>query len=517
MRLAVYSHNYAPEPIGIPFYNTSMCRWFVERLGWQVTVRTGMPHYPWWKVPEEYAARDYSHGRADEVIDGVVVERVRHYVPAPPPSCLARMRMDLSWLLRVAWRSLRTSERPDAVLLIAPPFLLGALGLLLRLRWRVPVVYHIQDLQCDAALELKMMPQALAAALLASERLIIANVDQVTTISAGMRARIAAKVAAPDTIGMFPNWIDEREMRAWTRPNRYRAQWDIPRDGLVAMYSGNLGRKQGLEVLIAAAARLPRQITVVIAGAGGERAQLERLAEETAPGRVRFCDLVELADLPEFLSAADLHCVVQRPAASGTVMPSKMLNIMAVERPVVVTAEPGTDLANTVAASGAGVAVAPEDPAALAAAIAALAADPARRAGMGASARAWVVENYGIDQVLGRFAARLELLVARQRNRDRVTSTASLQAAAAALRQAFAFAQSRPALAASAPVPAQALPLPAPSPAPVPQPAPLRLPLPVPLRPLPSAVPAGRGAGRPLRKALRPGTPARHRRPATRR
>src|SRR5258708_1975500 len=96
LRLSIYSYNYAPEPTGIPFYNTGMAVWLHRRLGWQVTMHTGIPHYPWWKVPAEYAARDYRGGRGDEVIDGVVVERVRHFVPAPPAGGLARMRLDAS-------------------------------------------------------------------------------------------------------------------------------------------------------------------------------------------------------------------------------------------------------------------------------------------------------------------------------------------------------------------------------------------------------------------------------------
>ena len=425
MRLAVYSHNYWPEPIGIPFYNTSMCEWFVRKLGWDVTIRTGMPHYPWWKVPADYADKDYRNGGADEVHNGVKIERVRHFVPKPPPSTLGRMRMDVSWLVASAWRSLFTKEKPDAVLLIAPPFLIGLLGMFLRLRWNVPVIYHIQDLQVDAAVELNMMPKFMTKALLMVERMMMNACDLVTTISPGMRQRVLDKKGAPQEVGLFPNWIDDDAIKPWTGANRFRAAWGIPADGIVAMYSGNLGKKQGLEILIQAAAKLPKNVTVVIAGAGGERVELERLAGEIAPGHVRFCDLVDAADLPEFLSAADMHCVVQRSAAAGTVMPSKLLNIMAVARPVVVTAEARTDLANAVESAGAGIVVAPENAEVLAAAITTLAIDGRRRAAAGASARTWIVEQFGIDRVLGHFALRLRLLAGKVRNGFSTTEFAS--------------------------------------------------------------------------------------------
>ena len=415
MEVAVYSHNYWPEPTGIPFYNTAMCRWLARRRGWRVTIRTGLPHYPWWQVPEAYARRDYRDGRGDEVDAGVTIERVRHFVPTPPPSGLARMRLDCSWLLAVARRSLTTRRKPDVIVLIAPPFLSGLLGLWLRLRWRVPVVYHVQDLQVDAAIELQMLPGPLCRVLLAVERFMLSRVDLVTTISPAMQRGLSAKLGGGKRVDVFPNWVDDRAMTPWAGANRFRVAWGLDDLAVVAMYSGNIGRKQGLEILITAAARLPGFVHVVIAGAGGERADLERLAAEQAPGRIRFCDLVDAADLREFLAAGDIHCVIQRSAVAGAVMPSKLLNIMAVARPVVVTAAPGTDLAIAVQGAAAGIIVPPEDATALAAAIGDLATDQPRRQAAGAAARAWVVARFGADQVLSRFAARLRLLSRRGR------------------------------------------------------------------------------------------------------
>lgn len=415
MKLSLYSYNYAPEPTGIPYYNTEMCAWLARRLGWRVTAHTGIPHYPWWRVPEAYAKGDYRRGRGDEVIDGVTVERVRHYVPTAPLGGFKRMRLDASWLWRTFLRSIQARRRPDVIVLIAPPFLSGALGMWLQMRFRVPVVYHVQDLQVDAAIELGMLPTWLTGVLLWVERRLIARMDLVTTISRGMRQRLVGKMPERRVVELFPNWTDVSSIRPHTGPNRFRREWGLDDHEVVVLYSGNLGRKQGVEILLAAMAKVLQPVWLVIAGEGAERVEMEAMAKSLRLVRVRFLPLAPKELLAEFLSAADLHCIPQRRAAAGLVMPSKLLNIMAVARPVVVTADPGTDLAEAVHAAGCGEVAEPDSPDALAAALIRLAGDRNRRSEQGASGRRYAERHLGIDAVVGGFAQRLTTLVRKHR------------------------------------------------------------------------------------------------------
>ncbi|MFM2091362.1 MAG: colanic acid biosynthesis glycosyl transferase WcaI, partial [Planctomycetota bacterium] len=379
-----------------------MAEWFVRR-GWQVTVLTGVPHYPWWRVPDDYARRDYRHGRGDEVINGVQVRRVRHFVPAPPVSGKARMRLDASYLGHWLRRVPGLRERPDVIVGVAPPYLVGGLLLALRARFRVPVVYHVQDLQVDAALDLKMLPARLEGPLRWSERWQLERMDLVTACGRGMLPRLAAKGRLRLRPRHWPNWADVDAMHPWTGGgNPERPALHGQGDQMRVLYSGNLGRKQGLEVLVEAA-RLWRDdagLALTIAGSGAERAALEQSVADL-PG-VQVQDLRPADRLRAVLAAADLHVIPQRREAADLVLPSKLLNILAVGRPVVVTAEPGTELAEVVTAAGAGLVVPPEDPAALATAVRALAGDPARRAAMGAAGRSWIVDHLGADAVLGR-------------------------------------------------------------------------------------------------------------------
>jgi colanic acid biosynthesis glycosyl transferase WcaI len=417
--LLLVSHNYAPEPTGIPYYNTAMAEWFVRR-GWQVTVLTGVPHYPWWRVPEDYARRDYRHGRGDEVINGVQVRRVRHFVPSPPVSGKARMRLDASYLRMWLQRVPLLRERPDVVVGVAPPFLVGGLLLALRAKFRVPVVYHVQDLQVDAALDLKMLPARLEGPLRWSERWQLERMDLVTACGRGMLPRLAAKGRLRLRPRHWPNWADVDTMRPWTDAegaNPERAGLHGSGDQVRVLYSGNLGRKQGLEVLVAAARQWADddRLALTIAGSGAERAALETQVVDL-PG-VAVQDLRPAERLRAVLAAADLHVIPQRREAADLVLPSKLLNILAVGRPVVVTAEPGTELAEVVTAAGAGLVVPPDDPAALAAAVRELASDPVRCRAMGVAGRYWVEHHLGGHAVLGRVERDLRGLIRAFRSR----------------------------------------------------------------------------------------------------
>jgi colanic acid biosynthesis glycosyl transferase WcaI len=324
------------------------------------------------------------------------------------------MRLDASYIGNWLGRLPALSERPDAIVGVAPPYLIGGLLLALRQRFRVPVVYHVQDLQVDAALDLGMLPARLGGALRWSERWQLERMDLVTACGRGMLPRLAAKGHLRLRPRHWPNWADIMAMRPWTDGdglNPERSTLHGTGEQVRVLYSGNLGRKQGLEVLVAAARHWATctDLALTIAGSGAERAALTQQVADL-PG-VAIQDLRPADHLRAVLAAADLHVIPQRREAADLVLPSKLLNILAVGRPVVVTALPGTELAEVVTVAQAGVVVPPDDPAALAAAVRGLAADPARRAAMGASGRAWVAAHLGADAVLGRIERQVLALV----------------------------------------------------------------------------------------------------------
>jgi colanic acid biosynthesis glycosyl transferase WcaI len=221
-----------------------------------------------------------------------------------------------------------------------------------------------------------------------------------------------AKGVAPARLVHFPNWVDISAIAPLPQPSAYRAQLGLAAHAVVALYSGNMGNKQGLEILANVARLLAddARVQFVFGGNGSGRADLE--ARCAGLPHVRFLDLQPLERLNDWLGLADVHLLPQRADAADLVMPSKLTGMMASGRAVLATAGLDTELGRVVAQDAAcGLVVPPEDAAAMANALRTLAANPARRAELGANGRRYAESELSRDAILGRFEAQLQALV----------------------------------------------------------------------------------------------------------
>jgi colanic acid biosynthesis glycosyl transferase WcaI len=415
MRILIYGLNYAPEPTGTGKYTGELAAWLAAR-GHAVEVICGLPHYPQWRLDPVYAG-----GRARvETLAGVRVFRVPHFVPAADGlGARARIRLESSftlssaryWLPRFFARS-----RPEVVIAVMPPMQVAVWPWLYAWLRRVPWVLHVQDLQVDAALRLGLLKgRGFGRFLYWIESFLLRRATRVSTITEAMRARVVAKGVRDGRTWLLPNWADISAVHPGPRENDFRRELGVADDAVVAMYAGNMGEKQGLEIVLQAAALCrndPRLIFVMV-GAGAARPRLEQHAAELKLPNLRFLPLQPVEKLGEMLAAGDIHLVVQRRDAADLVMPSKLANILASGRCCLATAEPGTALHEVVHGHGLGEVVPPGQAAALAAMLRRLAADRERRETCASKARAYAEQSLDKERILAAFEKRL-LALARQ-------------------------------------------------------------------------------------------------------
>jgi colanic acid biosynthesis glycosyl transferase WcaI len=402
MRILVYGINYAPELTGIGKYTGEMCEWLANR-GHEVKVICAPPYYPAWKVADGYSPARYTR----EHLNGVAVLRCPLWVPARQ-SGVRRILHLLSFAISTFPVVVATALtwRPHVVFVLEPPFFCAPPALLAARLTGARAWLHIQDLEIDAAFALCLIRSRLLKRVLGSmERIIMGMFDQVSTISCSMLDNIRRKGVGSNFSRLFPNWVDSGAIFPLQGGTRLREEWGIARDSIVVLYSGNMGEKQGLEIVVECARILAseKRILFVLSGDGAARQRLESSA--AGLDNVRFTPLQPANRLNDLLNLADIHILPQRPDGASLVMPSKLLGMLASGRPVVATAAPDSELARVV--DKCGMVVPPGEAMAMARALGTLAHDFDQRSKLGAAARALCVEQWDCGRVFADFEKQL--------------------------------------------------------------------------------------------------------------
>ena len=408
MRILLHGINYSPELTGIGKYTGEMAVWLAAQ-GHDVRVVTAPPYYPQWQIADGYANK----WQVDQT-EGVVVYRCPLWVPSKV-SGLKRIIHLASFavasfpvmLSQIIWR-------PDVVWVVEPPLFCAPQAWLVARLSGAKAWLHIQDYEVDAAFDLGLLKGAtLRNAVSAGERWLMRRFDRVSTISKRMASRALSKGIAADRVVLFPNWVDlsgfslsDLDSALQSSDSLYRMELGIAQEAIVALYSGNMGGKQGLEILAQVASMCP-EVVFMFCGQGAGRADLATLCDGLT--NVHFLDLQPLSRLGEFLAMVDIHLLPQRADAADLVMPSKLTGILASGRPVVATAHLGTELADVVV--GCGLVVDPENGEAFATAINQLAQDAQLRATLGSAGRAYAQAHLDKEAVLATFESDLIALI----------------------------------------------------------------------------------------------------------
>ena len=377
MNTMVWGINFAPEVTGIGPFNTGLCEYLQER-GHQVVMITGFAYYPHWRrLPGDTGIF------RREVWEKVLVHRCWHYVPGRV-STIGRILHEISFVLTSFVRVL-TVPRPDVYVIVMPSLLLGVAGRIAAGLKGRPYVVHVQDLQPDAAVALGMIRNRwLVRMLYRIETLTYRGASFVSGISQGMLTAFAQKGVPSHRIVYFPNWLRQfGRNSAFSQSNvisrdqvaAFRRRHSLPLGAFILCYSGNLGRKQGLELLIDAAEQLavsgrsPEEITFLVVGEGAMRDELVRDVARRKLRNVCFLSLLPEKEYQLMLRAVDLHVILQISKTGRYFFPSKLLSILASGSAVLTVSDDESELARAVNEGGFGVNLAGVDARGLAQAV----------------------------------------------------------------------------------------------------------------------------------------------------
>ena len=295
-------------------------------------------------------------------------------------------------------------RRVDGVLAMSPPLTLGLIGWHTKLFRGGKLVFNIQDIFPDAAIETGAITNKKIISFASwLERTSYKCSDSVVLLSDDLANNVQSKLEQKfhKRVKVIPNFVDTQAITPMSRMTKYRTELRID-DALVVMYAGNVGFSQSLEMLVSAARELP-QLIFVINGEGAARESLKKSAHGLS--NVRFGDYQDVSRLSEVLATGDIHVVPLKRGLGSVSVPSKTYSILASGRPVLSAVDLDTEVPRILAAADAGVCVEPDNSAAFISALRAMTLDPKTLSEMGERGRKWVENHASPASVAQRYEA----------------------------------------------------------------------------------------------------------------
>jgi colanic acid biosynthesis glycosyl transferase WcaI len=407
-QLTVVSAYFWPEQTGISQVVWELAEFLAAR-GVEVDVVTAMPFYPAWRIDDQYRRRIWS----SEVHHDVRIRRSWHYV-RPAPSTFTRLLHEATLALFALPNLVLSLRRARYAYIVSPQLTFAWVASLVARVMRVEFTLVVQDVMPDAAVELGMLKsKTMIGVSRWFARTLYNAADEISTLSEGMKRRIAVLCERPSPISLVPNTIDAEELKAPPiESNEFRRRF-VPNGVFAVLHTGNMGQKQDLDLLLSAAQLLrddPR-VRFFVFGDGAERERFLRRRSELKLTNVEQHPLQERWLLPHMLSGADLVLVSQLPEVTDLVVPSKLLTAMGAGAAIVAACHGDSEVARLLTEANGGIVIPASDSQMLVSVIRRISNDPDAMSEYRRSARDYAKAHFArhvvFDGVLGRLRNRM--------------------------------------------------------------------------------------------------------------
>jgi colanic acid biosynthesis glycosyl transferase WcaI len=329
-----------------------------------------MPYYPQWQIWPDYQGQLWSSERRDDI----TISRSWHFV-RPDASTLVRITQELTLSLFALPNMIRSLWGCVAAYVVSPPLSFAFTACIVAKALNVRCTLIVHDVMPDTAVELGMLTNSRAITVARwLARIAYSLADEIHTLGEGMRERIATQCGRPNKVRVVPITIDAAELAPVEREqNEFRRRF-VPADTFAVLHTGNMGRKQDLDILLRVADRLRdhRSIHFYVFGEGAAKLEFLRKLSASGLNNVTHYPLQERWLLRHMLSGADLVLVSQQPEVVDIVVPSKLITSLAAGAMLVVACNPDSETAQLVSRNECGILVAAGDDAAFAQTILAL-------------------------------------------------------------------------------------------------------------------------------------------------
>lgn len=383
MKILFLTENFPPET------NASATRVYERACYWaedghEVTVITCAPNFPQGRLFPGYKNR----WRQVEIMSGIRVVRVKSFMTANEGVVLRTLDF-MSFMVCAVTVGL-SEKKPDVIAATSPQFFAAVGGWLLGCFRRVPFVFELSDLWPASIIAVGAMKDSLMLRLMEKlELFLYRRSAAIVALTDAFKENLASRGISADKIAVVKNGVDLQRYAPMSRDGGLAAGYGLS-DRFVVGYVGTHGMAHALDNVLAAAEQLKDQsnIRFMLAGPGSMREKLISDAQSRGLDNVVFLPPQPKSRMPAVWSLCDVALVhLRNDPVFADVIPSKIFEAMAMGLPLLIAVPPG-EATNIVEADGAGMAVAPESPVALAEAVKRLAADRTLRQTLGTASLA---------------------------------------------------------------------------------------------------------------------------------
>ena len=381
MHVCFFNRSYWPDLGATGQLLTELAEDLVRMHGWDVTVVTGYPLRSDARLP----ASEWRHG----------VHIVRAAGSTLDPRRFAgRGANYITYFISAVLKG-QGIRRPDVVVALTDPPIIGLAALAAAARARAPFVFLCEDIFPEVAVLLEDFQSGIVNDGLAQvNRFLVRKAARIIALGDTMKRRLVeGKGADPSRVTVIHNWTDCRAVTPGPRDNAFARQHGLV-DRFVVLHAGNIGLSQNLEIMLHAAEQLRDRLDIVfvLVGEGSKKSDLQDIAARRDLRNVMFLPFQPREAMDQSYATADVSLISLKRGLSGVIVPSKVYSVLASGRPCIAAVEQDCEVAQIVTNARCGFIVAPGDASALRARVVELAADPERARDMGERARGAALE-----------------------------------------------------------------------------------------------------------------------------
>ena len=405
-RITLIGVNFYPEDSAIGLYSTQMVE-FLSDHNYNVDVITGFPYYPQWKIRESYKSKPKF---ISEKLGAINIHRYKQFVPKNP-TFFNRILHLFDFTMGCLF-NLRKIKQTDIIIVIVPFTSSIFLGWLLKRKTKAKLWAHIQDFEFDAVLQTGIsnkksngIKKIIFTLLFKFEKWLFSKVDAASSISYLMVEKLKVKLSDKTHTFYFPNWIDNKEIiDLEQKKHQY-----LCANKFNILYSGNIGEKQDWDFFLTFIDRLdPNIISIVVVGDGSKK---EWLLKKIINNKiVKYYPPVPYKNLSNLLNSADLHILFQKEDVIDTVMPSKLLGMMASKKPSLITGSFQSEVKKVIDKSKGGIYSSKNEINEILKKLNILINNSDQANQMGENARNYILKNYDKKSILESFKIEIEKL-----------------------------------------------------------------------------------------------------------